>query len=386
MRVLVRVDFNVPLNENFEIQDTTRIDESLPTIRKIISDGGVPVLISHLGRPKGGYDERYSLKHIFDYLKESLQSPGIFAPNCIDEVASQAVRECPSGGFVLLENVRFHEGEEKGDPAFALALSELGDFFVNDAFGTAHRRHASTAVVAEFFKGRCCFGFLVEKELQALDRVLKSPERPFIAILGGAKISEKLGVVEKLLHLADVLLIGGGMAFTFIKASGGKIGKSLHEDNYLSECERIMEKSEKEGKAVILPVDVVCHKKFEDCLGVTYPSFDIPDDYMGLDIGINTIEKFLNQIKSAKTILWNGPMGVFEFPHFRLGTEEVAKGVALATSYGAYSVVGGGDSISALQLLGLKNQVSYVCTGGGAMLEYVEGRELPGIKAILEFA
>lgn len=386
MRVLVRVDFNVPLNENFEIQDTTRIDESLPTIRKIISDGGIPVLVSHLGRPKGGYNEKYSLKHVFEYLTESLQSPGIFAADCIDEVAIQAVRECPFGGFVLLENVRFHQGEEKGDPAFALALSELADFFVNDAFGTAHRRHASTSVVAEFFKGRCCFGLLIEKELEALDRVLKNPERPFTAILGGAKISDKLGVVSKLADFADVLLIGGGMAFTFIKARGGKIGKSLCEDNFISECERIIKKSEKEGKNIILPLDVVCHKKFEDCEGNTFPSFNIPDDFMGLDIGIKTLEKYFQFIKSAKTILWNGPMGVFEFPHFRYGTEEVARGVALATAYGAYSVVGGGDSVSALQLLGLKNQVSYVCTGGGAMLEYVEGRELPGIKAIRENA
>lgn len=386
-RVLVRVDFNVPLNENFEIQDTTRIDESLPTLRKIISDGGIPVIMSHLGRPKGGFEEKYSLKHVFPYLSDTLNAPGRFAQDCIDEKALEAIEECPAGGFVLLENLRFHKEEEKGDIGFAAALSELGDFYVNDAFGTAHRAHASTAVVVQFFKERCAFGFLIEKELEALDKVLNAPDKPFVAVLGGAKVSDKLGVLKRLLEVADTVLVGGAMAFTFIKAQGGHVGNSLVEEDKVDLCKDVLRLADNIGKKILLPVDVKASRSLEDDLNTAYFAADnIPDGWMGLDIGNDTINLYLDVLKNASTIMWNGPMGVFEKSAFRFGTEEVAKGIAAASRYGAYSVVGGGDSVSALSLLGLKNEVSYVCTGGGAMLEYVEGKKLPGIEAIRQFA
>lgn len=381
------MDFNVPLSENYEILDTTRIDESLPTLRKIISDGGIPVIMSHLGRPKGGYEERYSLKHVFPYLTDSLNAPGIFSPDCIDEKALDSVRQCPAGGFVLLENLRFHKEEEKGDLGFATALSELGDFYVNDAFGAAHRAHASTSVVAQFFKGRCSFGFLVEKELEALDKILNNPQRPFIAILGGAKVSDKLGVIRRLLDVADTLLVGGAMAFTFIKAQGGNIGSSLVELDKINLCLNLLNEAQLKGKRILLPSDVKASTSLDNEINTAfYPSNNIPEGWMGLDIGTNTIAEYLDVIKNASTILWNGPMGVFEKPVFRFGTEEIARGIAAASRYGTYSVVGGGDSLSALSLLGLKNEVSYVCTGGGAMLEYVEGKKLPGIEAVRQFA
>lgn len=386
-RVLVRVDFNVPLNDNYEIQDTTRIDESLPTLRKIISDGGIPVIMSHLGRPKGVYEEKFSLKHVFSYLSDVLNAPGVFATDCIDEKALQAVQECHTGGFVLLENLRFHKEEEEGDLAFAAALAELGEFYVNDAFGTAHRAHASTAVVAQFFKERCAFGFLIEKELEALDTLLNNPQRPFVAIIGGAKVSDKLGVIRRLLDVADTLLVGGAMAFTFIKALGGSVGNSLVELDKVHLCRELLNEARIRGKHLILPVDVKASQKIDDEINTAYfASGEIPEGWMGLDIGNETIARYLDIIKSASTIMWNGPMGVFEKSAFRFGTEEIARGIATASRYGTFSVVGGGDSVSALSLLGLKNDVSYVCTGGGAMLEYVEGKKLPGIEAIRQFA
>lgn len=381
------MDFNVPLNDSFEIQDTTRIDESLPTLRKIISDGGIPVIMSHLGRPKSGFQEKYSLKHVFPYLSDVLGALGIFSNDCIDEAALQAVREIVSGGFVLLENLRFHSGEEKGDIGFAAALAELGDFYVNDAFGTAHRSHASTAVIAQFFQGRCSFGLLIEKELEALDQVLNNPKRPFVAILGGAKVSDKLGVIQRLLDVADIVLIGGAMAFTFIKALGGNVGDSLCEPDKLDLCLDIINQAKAKGKKLIFPDDVKASVSFDNHGEVrNFASHDIPAGWKGLDIGEETINVFLEVLKNAATILWNGPMGVFELENFRFGTEEVARGIATATRYGAYSVVGGGDSVSALNVLELKHAVSYVCTGGGAMLEYVEGKELPGIVAVKRFA
>lgn len=381
------MDFNVPLNDSFEIQDTTRIDESLPTLRKIISDGGIPVIMSHLGRPKSGFQEKYSLKHVFPYLSDVLGAPGIFSKDCIDEAALQAVGEIIPGGFVLLENLRFHGGEEKGDIGFAAALAELGDFYVNDAFGTAHRSHASTAVIAQFFQGRCSFGLLIEKELEALDQVLNNPKRPFVAILGGAKVSDKLGVIQRLLDVADIVLIGGAMAFTFIKALGGNVGDSLCEPDKLDLCLDIINQAKAKGKKLICPSDVKASVSLDNPGEVrNFASHHIPAGWKGLDIGEETINTFLEALKNAATILWNGPMGVFELDNFRFGTEEVARGIATATQYGAYSVVGGGDSVSALNVLGLKHAVSYVCTGGGAMLEYVEGKELPGIAAVRRFA
>lgn len=386
-RVLVRVDFNVPLDENFEITDTTRIDESLPTLRKIIQDGGIPVIMSHLGRPKSGYEEKYSLKHVFDYLSSSLGSPGIFATDCVDEKAHLAVKECPPNGFVLLENLRFHSEEEKGDLGFAAALAELGDFYVNDAFGTAHRAHASTTIVARFFPKRCAFGFLIEKELEALEKVLFRPQRPFYAVIGGAKVSDKMGVLEKLLETADGILVGGAMAFTFLGAQGARVGHSLCEPDKYSVCLELIQKAKNLGKKLLFPLDVRIAQEIKDAAPVkTCLSNEIPEGWKGLDIGPETVELFIRELKNARTILWNGPMGVFEVPAFRFGTEEVAKGIAMASRFGAFSVVGGGDSVAAVHLLGLKNQVSYVCTGGGAMLEFVEGKVLPGIAAIREYA
>jgi len=388
LKVLVRVDYNVPLNDNYEIQDTTRIDESLPTIRKIIDDGGMPILMSHLGRPKGIYEEKYSLKHLVDYLSDNIQAPVVFAQDCVEDWAMDAMDLCPKGGIVLLENLRFHKEEEKGDLGFALSLSQLGDFYVNDAFGTAHRAHASTAIIAQFFKGKCSFGFLIEKELEALSKILDQPERPMVAILGGAKVSDKLGVIERLLQITDVLIIGGGMAYSFLVSQNYSVGRSLIESDKLDIFLNLLNSSKKLGKKIILPVDSVCNNEFSENgdIRVFEHEFGIKEGYMGLDIGPSSIELFIQEIKKAKTILWNGPMGVFEFNRFRTGTETIAKAVVAATEFGAYSVVGGGDSVSAVSQVGLKDRISYVSTGGGAMLKFIEGRKLPGIEAIKENA
>lgn len=382
-KALIRVDFNVPLNSEFQLTDTTRIDEALPTIKKILADGGSVILMSHLGRPKEGPQEKYSLKHLVGYLSKVLGTHVHFAEDCIGEAAESAAAALKAGEVLLLENLRFHKQEEKGDVEFAKKLSVLGDIYVNDAFGTAHRAHASTAVIAQFFDGKKCFGYLMAREVENISKVNTNPEKPFVAILGGAKVSDKLAIIENLLPKTDKIIIGGGMMFTFIKAQGGTIGNSLCEENMVETCKNLLADAQNRGVQFVLPVDAVINNAFANEGDIkTTASNEIPDGYMGLDIGPKSVALFKNALIGAKTILWNGPMGVFEMSNFENGTKDVAYAVAEATKNGAYSLVGGGDSVAAVGKYNLKDQVSYVSTGGGAMLEFIEGKELPGISAI----
>jgi len=382
-KALIRVDFNVPLNSAFEITDTTRIDEALPTIKKILDEGGSAILMSHLGRPKEGPAEKYSLKHLTHYLSRSLNVNVHFASDCIGEPAESAAAELKAGEVLLLENLRFHKEEEKGDAEFAGKLAKLGDIYVNDAFGTAHRAHASTAVIAQYFEGRKCFGYLLAREIESITKVNQHPEKPFVAILGGAKVSDKLAIIKNLMPKTDKIIIGGGMMFTFIKARGGEIGSSLCEPDMIDTCRNLLEEAAKQGVEFLLPVDSVINNAFANEGDIkTLASNEIPEGYMGLDIGPKSVELFSKALEGSKTILWNGPMGVFEMSHFENGTKEIAFAVAKATQNGAYSLVGGGDSVAAVGKYNLKDRVSYVSTGGGAMLEFIEGKELPGIAAI----
>ncbi|HEV2354527.1 MAG TPA: phosphoglycerate kinase [Puia sp.] len=383
-KALVRVDFNVPLDDKYNITDDTRIRAALPTIKKILADGGKAVLMSHLGRPKDGPTEKYSLNHLVPHLRKLLRTPIIFAEDCIGSPAEKAIAKAQPGQVVLLENLRFYKEEEKGDPAFAKKLASLGDVYVNDAFGTAHRAHASTAVIAQFFpKDKRMFGLLMESEVASAERVLHESQKPFTAIIGGAKVSDKILIIENLLDRATDIIIGGGMAYTFFKATGGKIGNSLCENDRLDTARELLAKAESKGVRIHLPSDSIIADKFDaDASDSTAPSNNIPDGWMGLDIGINACEQFTNVIHHSRTILWNGPMGVFEMPKFQNGTRGIAKAVAEATEKGAFSLVGGGDSVSAVNQFGYADKVSYVSTGGGAMLEYFEGKELPGIAAI----
>jgi len=384
-KALIRVDFNVPLNEKYEITDDTRIKAAIPTIRKILDDGGSVILMSHLGRPKDGPTEKYSLKHLVIHLRKLLQGATIFFANdCIGDEARQMARDLEPEEILLLENLRFYKEEEKGDEAFAEKLGKLGDVYVNDAFGTAHRAHASTAVIAKFFPvNKRMFGLLMEGEVKSAEKVLHNSEKPFTAIIGGAKVSDKILILENLLDKASDIIIGGGMAYTFLKAMGGKIGKSLCEEERIGTADEIMKKATAKGVCIHLPPDSIIADKFEATADTSdAPSNNIPDGWMGLDIGPNACDQFCNVIKRSKTILWNGPMGVFEMEKFRHGTKTIAKAVADATSSGAFSLVGGGDSVAAVNQFGYANKVSYVSTGGGAMLEYFEGKELPGIAAI----
>lgn len=386
-KVLVRVDFNVPLDANFEISDDTRMKASIPTIRKIVKDGGSVILFSHLGRPKEGPTEKYSLKHLVSHLSELLGGlPVLFVNDCISDEAYHTANNLKPGEVLLLENLRFYKEEEKGDKSFAEKLSKLGDVYVNDAFGTAHRAHASTAVIAEFFQpGKKMFGLLMEAEVANAEKVLHKAEKPFVAIIGGAKVSDKILIIENLLERASDIIIGGGMAYTFIKSQGGKIGKSLCEDERLGTAKDLMAKAEAKGVCIHLPSDSVIADKFSNEAQVsTAPSHLIPDDWMGLDIAVNACEQFSNVIRHSKTILWNGPMGVFEMHNFQHGTKCVAAAIADATQQGSFSLVGGGDSVSAVNQFGFADKISYVSTGGGAMLEYFEGKTLPGIAAILK--
>ena len=383
-KALIRVDFNVPLNSAYEITDTTRIDEALPTIKKILADGGSAILMSHLGRPKEGPQEKYSLKHLVAYLGKALDVPVHFAEDCVGEPAEKAAAALQPGGVLLLENLRFHKQEEKGDPDFAKQLAKLGDIYVTDAFGTAHRAHASTAVIADEFPGKKCFGYLMGREIENIGRVNDRPEKPFVAILGGAKVSDKLAIIQNLLPKTDRILIGGGMMFTFIKAQGGQIGNSLCEAEMVETCKNLLADAEKRGVRFVLPVDAVINNAFANEGDIkTVASDAIPEGYMGLDIGPKSVELFREALNGARTILWNGPMGVFEMGSFENGTKQVAYAVADATEKGAYSLVGGGDSVAAVGKYDLKNRVSYVSTGGGAMLEFIEGKVLPGIAAVL---
>jgi phosphoglycerate kinase len=385
-KALIRVDFNVPLNDKFEITDDTRIRGALPTVRKILKDGGSVILMSHLGRPKDGPTDKYSLKHLLPHFQELLGTPVGFANDCIGDEAVKKAGALKAGQVLLLENLRFHKEEEKGDKSFAESLAHLGDVYVNDAFGTAHRAHASTAVIAQFFpKDKRMFGLLMEGEVASAEKVLHQSQKPFTAIIGGAKVSDKILIMENLLERATDIIIGGGMAYTFFKATGGKIGNSLCEDDRLDTAKELMKKAEAKGVRIHLPSDSIIADKFDaNANDSTAPSNNIPDGWMGLDIGINACEQFTNVLHNSKTILWNGPMGVFEMEKFQRGTRGIAKAVAEATAKGAFSLVGGGDSVAAVNQFGYADKVSYVSTGGGAMLEYFEGKELPGIAAIKE--
>ena len=383
-KALIRVDFNVPLNDKFEITDDTRITAAVPTIQKILKDGGSVILMSHLGRPKDGPTDKYSLKHLIPHLQELLKTPVEFANDCIGEEAVTTAKALKPGQVLLLENLRFYKEEEKGDKGFSEKLSKLGDVYVNDAFGTAHRAHASTAVIAQFFpKDKKMFGLLMESEVASAEKVLHQAQKPFVAIIGGAKVSDKILIIENLLERATDIIIGGGMAYTFIKALGGKIGNSLCENDRLDTAKDLCAKAEARGVRIHLPSDSIIADKFAaDANDSTAPSNNIPDGWMGLDIGENACEQFTNVIHQSKTILWNGPMGVFEMEKFQRGTRGIARAVAEATAKGAFSLVGGGDSVAAVNQFGYADKVSYVSTGGGAMLEYFEGKELPGIAAV----
>ncbi|MFI5131303.1 MAG: phosphoglycerate kinase [Chitinophagales bacterium] len=386
-KALVRVDFNVPLNEKYEITDDTRIKAAIPTIKKIIDDGGSVILMSHFGRPKDGPSEKYSLKHLINHLLKLLGGiPVSFADDCIGKEAEQAAKKLQPKEVLLLENLRFHKEEEKGDEKFAGQLAKLGDVYINDAFGTAHRAHASTAIIAKFFPpDKKMFGLLMESEVASAEKVLHQSEKPFVAIIGGAKVSDKILIIENLLDRATDIIIGGGMAYTFMKAAGGKIGKSLCEEDRLDTANDLMKKAQEKNVCIHLPSDSLIANNFSNEAETSMaPSNNIPDGWMGLDIGPNACTQFCNVIKHSKTILWNGPMGVFEMQKFQHGTKAVATAIAEATEDGSFSLVGGGDSVSAVNQFGFADKVSYVSTGGGALLEYFEGKTLPGIAAIAE--
>jgi len=383
-KALIRVDFNVPLNEEFKVTDDTRIKSAKPTIIKILEDGGSCILMSHLGRPKG-IDESFSLKHIVNTVEDVLGVEVKFVSDCIGEEATNAANNLEPGQILLLENLRFHDEETAGDKDFAKQLSTLGDIYVNDAFGTAHRAHASTTIVAQFFQDYKCFGYLLEQEIKSIDKVMKTGEKPVCAILGGAKVSSKITIIDNILDKIDHLIIGGGMTFTFIKAQGGNIGNSLVEDDKLKLAREILEKAKTKNVQVHLPVDAIIADAFSnDAHTNTCEINKIPEGWMGLDVGPNTEELFAQVIKESKTILWNGPLGVFEMPNFAKGTIALGYAIAEATKEGAFSLVGGGDSVAAVKQFGFEDKVSYVSTGGGAMLESLEGKTLPGIAAILE--
>lgn len=383
-KALVRVDFNVPLDEAFNITDDNRIQGALPTLKKILDDGGSVILMSHLGRPKDGPTEKFSLKHIVGYLSEVLGREVQFADDCIGEQAHRKSADLQPGEVLLLENLRFHKEEEKGDRDFAKKLASLAEIYVNDAFGTAHRAHASTAVIAEFFPERRCFGFLMAKEIENAEAILNNPARPFTAIMGGAKVSDKLELIEALLDKVDNLIIGGGMAYTFVKAKGGEIGQSLVELDKLDLANELIKKAEEKDVNLVLPTDAQIADRFaNDAEVYDGPNDQIPADKQGLDIGKESAEHFNDVIMASNTLLWNGPMGVFEMETFAKGTRAVANAVVAATERGAFSLIGGGDSAAAVSKFGMSEHVSYVSTGGGALLEYMEGKTLPGVKAIL---
>lgn len=384
-KVLVRVDFNVPLNEKFEITDDSRITAALPTINKILSDGGSAILMSHLGRPKDGPTEKYSLKHLISHLSNLLNKSVFFAEDCIGNSAIELSQNLKSGDVLLLENLRFYKEEEKGDLQFAEKLSNLGDYYVNDAFGTAHRAHASTAVIANFFETDKCFGYLMAKEIENAEKIMNNPQRPFTAIVGGAKAGDKILILENLINIADNIIIGGGMSYTFIKALGGNIGNSLCENDRIELTKEIIEKAKAKGVNIYLPQDSVIADSFSNEANISSSlSNNIPDKWMGLDIGENAIETYKNVISNSKTILWNGPMGVFEMSNYENGTKQIAFSLAEATKNGTFTLIGGGDSSAAIHKFNLENEVSYVSTGGGALLEFFEGKILPGIKAIID--
>jgi len=382
-KVIIRVDFNVPLNENFEITDDTRIRATIPTIQKIREGGGAVILMSHLGRPKDGPTDKYSLKHLVNDLSKKLGVPVQFADDCIGESARKMAAALKPGEVLLLENLRFYKEEEKGDEAFAKKLADLADVYMNDAFGTAHRAHASTAIIAKFFPNDKLFGYVMGNEVASINKVLKQGDKPVTAVLGGAKVSGKIEIINHLLDKVDNLIIGGGMMFTFIKANGGKVGNSMVEDDLIETAKAAMEKAKKLGVNIYIPTDTIIADKFDNNANTQIcKAGEIPDGWMGLDIGPETFNIFNKVICDSSTLLWNGPMGVFEMPNFATGTIEVARAIARATEKGAFSLVGGGDSVAAVNKYHLEDKVSHVSTGGGAMLEFIEGKVLPGVAAI----
>ena len=383
-KAIIRVDFNVPLDENFKVTDATRIEAAKPTIDKILKDRGSVILMSHLGRPKG-IEANYSLQHIVSKTEEILGQKVYFASDCIGETAETAAKNLQPGEILLLENLRFYAEEEKGDVAFSKKLAALGDIYVNDAFGTAHRAHASTTIIAQFFQGAKCFGYLLAKEIESIEKVLKNSEKPVVAILGGSKVSSKITVIENILDKVNHMIIGGGMTFTFVKALGGKIGNSICEDDKLDLAIEILKQAKAKGVQIHIPIDVVAADSFSNNANTQIVDVNhIPDGWQGLDAGPKSLAIFRRIILDSKTILWNGPLGVFEMDNFSKGTIALGEYIAESTANGAFSLVGGGDSVAAVKQFGLEPKMSYVSTGGGAMLEMLEGRTLPGIAAILE--
>ncbi|MGV7106038.1 phosphoglycerate kinase [Flavobacterium sp. U410] len=383
-KAIIRVDFNVPLDENFNVTDATRIEAAKPTIDKILSDGGSVILMSHLGRPKG-VEEKYSLKHIVAKTEEVLGKKVTFVDDCIGDKVEAVVADAKAGDIILLENLRFYAEEEKGDVAFAEKLAKLGDIYVNDAFGTAHRAHASTTIIAQFFSDKKCFGLLLAKEIESINKVLNDSVKPVTAILGGSKVSSKITIIENILDKVNHMIIGGGMTFTFVKALGGKIGDSICEDDKLELAIEILKKAKEKGVQIHLPIDVVAADAFANDANTQEVDVNhIPDGWQGLDAGPKSLEIFRRIILDSKTILWNGPLGVFEMESFAKGTIKMGDFIAESTANGAFSLVGGGDSVAAVKQFGFEDKVSYVSTGGGAMLEMLEGRTLPGIAAILD--
>lgn len=383
-KALIRVDFNVPLNDAFEVTDRNRIEAAKPTIIKVLEDGGSAVLMSHLGRPNGEVNPELSLRHICETISDVIGVTVKFVDDCIGEKAEKAVAELQNGEVLLLENLRFYKEEEKGDDAFAEKLSRLGDIYVNDAFGTAHRAHASTTIVANYFKDAKCFGYLLAKEILAIEKVMRTGEKPVLAILGGAKVSSKITIIENILDKVDDLIIGGGMTYTFIKAKGGQVGDSICEDDKMALALEILKQAKEKGVRVHIPVDVLAADDFSNTANTKVVDVDkIPAGWQGLDAGPKTLANFKNVILGARTILWNGPVGVFEMESFAKGTIQVGNFIVEATNNGAFSLVGGGDSVAAVKQFGFEEKVSYVSTGGGAMLESLEGKTLPGIAAIL---
>ena len=383
-KALIRVDFNVPLNDQFQVTDDNRIVAAKPTIDKIVNDGGIAVLMSHLGRPKNGPEEKFSLKHIVAKVEEVLGRKVTFVNDSVGSEVEKIVEAAQPGAVILLENLRFYKEEEAGDKAFAEKLSKLGDVYVNDAFGTAHRAHASTTIVAKFFPNDKCFGYLLAKEIESIDKVLNSTQKPVTAVLGGSKVSSKITIIENILDKVDHMIIGGGMMFTFIKAQGGKVGNSIVEDDKLELALEILEKAKQKNVQIHIPVDVIAADAFSnDANTQIVAANDIPDGWQGLDVGPKTLEQFNNVIMGSKIILWNGPLGVFEMEKFAAGTITLGNFIADATEAGTFSLVGGGDSVAAVKQFGLESKMSYVSTGGGAMLEMLEGKTLPGIAAIL---
>ncbi len=382
-KALVRVDFNVPLNEKFEITDDTRMTAAVPTIKKIMNDGGSPIIMSHFGRPKNGPEDQSSMRHLVSHLSKLLGVDVKLAPDCIGEEVKKMATALKPGEVLLLENLRFHKGEEKGDEEFAKQLAANGDCWVNDAFGTAHRAHASTAVIAKFFPNDKMFGYLIESEVESLDKVVKNPQRPLTAIMGGAKVSSKITIIENLLSKVDNLILGGGMTYTFVKAKGGKVGNSICEDDFIETAKNIEKLAKEKGVNLIIASDVVAADSFSnDANTKILPANEIPDGWQGLDAGPESIAKFKEVIENSGTILWNGPVGVFEMEKFADGSKAVGEAIVAATKKGAFSLVGGGDSVACVNQFGFADGVSYISTAGGALLEYLEGKTLPGVAAV----